>query len=57
MERASVIEENTVMQFRYKIAVLSENHTKPINSLYGENYEILNVKTDMTHNKTFTLKS
>jgi hypothetical protein len=45
------------MQLRYITAVLSKNHTKPINSLCGENSEILNVKADTTHNKPSTMNS
>jgi hypothetical protein len=32
------------MLFREIIAVYSENHTKPINTLRGQNAELLNVK-------------
>jgi len=32
------------MLYREIIAVCSEIHTKPINTLYGQNVELLNVK-------------
>jgi hypothetical protein len=32
------------MLYKEVIAVYSENHTKPINTLYGQNSELTNVK-------------
>jgi hypothetical protein len=36
------------MLFRKEIAVYSEDHRKPINTLRGQNAEFLNVKADGT---------
>jgi hypothetical protein len=37
------------MLFKKIIAVYAENHTKPINTLYGQNAELLNDKTGGTY--------
>jgi hypothetical protein len=39
---------NWLMLFREIIAVYSENHTKPTNTLYGQNTELVNIKAGCT---------
>lgn len=57
MQRAFFIKEYNLIQLRYINAVLSKNRTKPINSLCGENSEMLNVKANTTHSKPSTMNS
>jgi hypothetical protein len=38
------------------ITVYSENHTKLINTLYGQNAELMGVKVGATQNKQFPSK-
>jgi hypothetical protein len=45
------------MLFREIIAVYSETHTKYINALFGQNAELLIVKTGGTYGYHWTLKS
>jgi len=40
----SIIKTSQLMLYREIIAVCSEIHTKHINTLYGQNVELLNVK-------------
>jgi len=40
----SVIKTSQLMLYREIIAVCSQSHTKPINTLCGQNVELLNVK-------------
>ena len=44
------------MLYREIIAVCSEIHTKHINTLCGQNVELLNVKPDGTYSDHWTLK-
>jgi hypothetical protein len=44
------------MLFKEIITVYSENNTKLINTLYGQNAEILNVKAGGTYNYHSALK-
>jgi hypothetical protein len=45
----SVIQTNQLMLYREIIAVCSEIHTKHINTLCGQNVELLNVKPGGYH--------
>jgi hypothetical protein len=42
--------------FQEIIAVYSENHTKPINTLCGQNTELLNIKAGGTYSYHYALK-
>jgi hypothetical protein len=44
------------MLYREIIAVCSEIRTKQINTVCGQNVELLNVKTDGTYNDHWALK-
>jgi hypothetical protein len=44
------------MLYRETVAVCCEIHTKHINTLGGQNVELLNVKTDGTYNDHWALK-
>jgi hypothetical protein len=44
------------MLFRKIITVYSENHTKPINTFYGQNSEELNVKAGASKGQTTSVK-
>ena len=44
------------MQYREIIAVCSENHTKHMNTLCGQNEELLNVKTGGTYSNHLASK-
>jgi hypothetical protein len=46
---SSVIQTSQLMLYREIIAVCSEIHTKHINTLCGQNVELLNVKHDGTY--------
>ena len=41
---AAVVKTSQLMLYKEINAVCSENHTKPINTLCGQNEELLNVK-------------
>jgi hypothetical protein len=45
------------MLFTETITVCSENDTKPINTLCGQNAELINVKASGTYNYHLALKS
>jgi hypothetical protein len=47
---------NWLMLFKEIIAVCSENHKKPLNTLYGQNAELLNVKVGGTYSYHWALK-
>jgi hypothetical protein len=47
---------NWLMLFKEINTVYSENHTKPINTLCGENAELLNVKAGGTQSYHWALK-
>jgi len=44
------------MLYREIIAICSEFHTKHVNTLCGQNIEIVNVKAGGTHSDHWTLK-
>jgi hypothetical protein len=44
------------MLFKEIIAVYSENHTKPINTLCGQNIELLNLKVHGAHSYRWAWK-
>ena len=44
------------MLYREIIAVCSEIHTKPINTLWGQNVEIVNVKAGGTYSDHWALE-
>ena len=52
----SVIKTNQLMLYREIIAVCSHIHTKHINTLCGQNVELLNVTPGGTYNNHRTLK-
>jgi hypothetical protein len=47
---------NLLILFREIIGVLSENHTKPINTLCGQNAELLIIKAGGTYNYRWAIK-
>jgi hypothetical protein len=49
MQHVSVIETILSVQFKETIAVYSENHMKPINTLCGQNVRISDVKAGGTY--------
>jgi hypothetical protein len=49
---ASVMKTSQLMLYREIIAVCSEIHAKHINTLCGQNVELLNVKTGGTYSKS-----
>ena len=51
-----VIKTSQLMLYREIIAVCSEIHTKHINTLCGQNVELLNVKTCGTYSNHWALK-
>jgi hypothetical protein len=46
-----------LMLFTKNIYIYSENNMKIINTLHGQNAELLNVKTDGTHGDCFALNA
>jgi hypothetical protein len=52
----SVTKINLLMLFKKIIAVYSENHMKPINTLCGQNTELLIIKVTSTHTYHWALK-
>jgi hypothetical protein len=44
------------MSFREMIPVYSENHTKPINTLYGQNTKFVNDEAGGTYSDHWALK-
>ena len=52
----SVIKTSQLMLYREIIAVCSEIHTKHINTLCGQNVELLNVKTGGIYSDHWALK-
>jgi hypothetical protein len=52
----SIIKTNWLVLFREIIAVYSENHTKHINTIFGQNGEFVSAKADGTDNNQCVLK-
>src|SRR5215470_5839521 len=52
----SLIKTNQLMLYREIIAVCSQIHTKHINTLCGQNVELLNVKPGGTYSNHWALK-
>jgi hypothetical protein len=55
-DRVSVIKTSQLMLYREIIAVCSEIHTKHINTLCGQNVELLNVEPGGTYSNRWALK-
>ena len=53
---ATVIKTSLLMLYREIIAVCSQIHTKHINTLFGQNVELLNVKTGGTYSDHWALE-
>jgi hypothetical protein len=49
-QHSSITMINWLMLFKEIIAIYSENHRKPINTVCGQNVELLTVKADGTYN-------